>query len=138
MLEGSKQERPSLKIHNERHASDSQDSFFLYYSGTIESGDLLGENYVNVKFDIYHGSEWIPLSVDNRLPEETKTGCTQAGCYNTLQNQEIVWNAPFNFAFKSSNLSGWPQMILSVIAPDFLGRSKLLCYGNVHLPSQPG
>ena len=105
------------KIHEEEHeplrdtikvGEDDENAFYLYYSGTIESGDLFGENYVNIKYDIHHGSNWEPIEIDKREAKETITGCTQAGCYNTLQNQEIVWNAPFSFGFKSTNLGGWP------------------------------
>lgn len=108
-LDTPREERAKL-MERSVEVKDENDlnSFYLYYSGTIESGDLLGENFVNVKFDIHHGSDWQPVAVDKRHPEETLTGCTQAGCYNTLQNQEIVWNAPFNLGFRTKNMLGWP------------------------------
>lgn len=70
--------------------------------------------------------------------EDSTTGITQAGCYSDVQNQLIVWNAPFECAFKGTGLMDWPQLILTVKAPDIFGRTTVVAYGNVHLPTQPG
>ena len=63
--------RDTIKI-----GEDDDNAFYLYYSGTIESGDLFGENYVNIKYDIHHGSNWEPIEIDKREAKETITGCT--------------------------------------------------------------
>lgn len=99
----------------------------------------MGNNYINVKYKIYSKSQqWVPQNIEGKPAQETLTGITQAGCYSDIQNQVVVWNAPFECAFKSSTLLDWPQLILTVTAPNMFGKSIIIAYGNVHLPTQPG
>ena len=49
-----------------------------------------------------------------------------------------VWNFPIDVAFKSTNVSGWPTIILSVYGFDFLGRDVIRGYGSLLLPTVPG
>ena len=103
---------------------------------------------MNVNYKIYSESRhWVPINptmkrdLKSQNPDENLlgfTGVTQAGCFSDIQNQIIVWNTPFECAFRSTTLLGWPQMILQVWAPDIFGRSIVVAYGNVHLPTQPG
>lgn len=45
---------------------------------------------------------------------------------------------PFEVGFRSRNPYGWPQLILTLVCPDFLGREIIKGYGIVHIPTQPG
>jgi B9 domain-containing protein 1 len=45
---------------------------------------------------------------------------------------------PFEFGFRSLNPSGWPQIVITCVYPDFLGREVIKGYGVVHIPTQPG
>lgn len=49
-----------------------------------------------------------------------------------------MWNYPFELAFKSFNISGYPQLILTLTTRDFLGRDQICGYGITHVPTQPG
>jgi len=110
--------------------------------------ELLGNNYVNVNYKIYSESKhWEPFNPTMKPNRESQNpddnlhgfvGMTQAGCFSDIQNQVIVWNAPFECGFRSTTLLNWPQMILQVMGPDIFGRSIVIAYGNVHLPTQPG
>ena len=102
--------------------------------------ELLGYNYVNVKWDIVTGNQydWRAIHLPDKAKGDWAGGISQAGCYSDIQNQLIVWNAPFECAFAARSLLGWPQLILTVTAPDIFGRTTVVAYGNVHLPTQPG
>ena len=50
----------------------------------------------------------------------------------------MVWNYPFELAFRSYNVSGWPQLVFTFTSRDFLGRDIVCAYGTTHVPTQPG
>ena len=45
---------------------------------------------------------------------------------------------PFECSFRSLNPSGWPQIVITCVFPDFLGREVVKGYGVVHIPTTPG
>lgn len=45
---------------------------------------------------------------------------------------------PFECSFRSLNPYGWPQIVVTCVCPDFLGREVVKGYGVVHVPTQPG
>jgi B9 domain-containing protein 1 len=45
---------------------------------------------------------------------------------------------PFESSFRSLNPSGWPQLVITCVYPDFLGREVAKGYGVVHIPTTPG
>jgi B9 domain-containing protein 1 len=53
-------------------------------------------------------------------------------------NKSLVWNFPFDVTYRSTNPSGWPQIVVVVKGPDFFGRSTVRGYGSVHVPTSPG
>ena len=91
----------------------------------------MGLNYLQVKYDLYHGNSWKLINGEN-------TGISQAGCYNAVHSTEIVWNMPFDFIFDSNNLLGWPKMTITIYGPDLFGRSVIIAYGVFHIPSESG
>lgn len=99
---------------------------------------MLGYNYVNVEYKVVSDNDhWEPIG-PGKVGAEGVGGITQAGCFSDIQNQLIVWNAPFECSYRSTSLIGWPQLVLTVKAPDIFGRTVVIAYGNVHLPVQPG
>ena len=52
--------------------------------------------------------------------------------------KEITWDLPFEISFETTNPVGWPQLVIALYGTDFLGRSFVRGYGNVHLPSRSG
>lgn len=45
---------------------------------------------------------------------------------------------PFECSFRSENAYGWPQLVLTCVCPDFIGREVIKGYGTVHVPTTPG
>ncbi len=50
----------------------------------------------------------------------------------------MVWNMPFELSYRSTNPSGWPQIVLTCISPNFFGKETIKGYGVVHVPTTPG
>jgi Ciliary basal body-associated, B9 protein len=50
----------------------------------------------------------------------------------------MVWNFPLEMTWKSTNAFGWPQLAVSVLGLDALGREVLKGYGCTHLPTCAG
>ena len=55
-----------------------------------------------------------------------------------FDSRPCVWNFPLDIAFKSTNVYGWPSLILSVYGFDFLGRDVIRGYGSLVIPTIPG
>ncbi len=49
-----------------------------------------------------------------------------------------VWSFPIEVSFRSTNISGWPRIALSVYGPDWLGHDAILGYGMAVLPIVSG
>lgn len=50
----------------------------------------------------------------------------------------LVWNFPIDVTYKSTNVFGWPQLVVHVFGLDPLGRDVIKGYGAAHLPTCPG
>lgn len=57
---------------------------------------------------------------------------------NNTDIRPCVWNFPIDIAFKSTNVFGWPTLILSVYGFDFMGRDVVRGYGSLILPTISG
>ena len=55
-----------------------------------------------------------------------------------FDSRPCVWDFPLDIAFKSTNVYGWPSIILSVYGFDFLGRDVIRGYGSLVIPTIPG
>lgn len=66
------------------------------------------------------------------------TGQSQYSCLGENGSEYMVWNMPFEIGFRTKNPYGWPQLVITLVCPDFLGREVIKGYGMVHVPTQPG
>lgn len=105
--------------------------FYLYASGQVESAVFSDADNLMVKYTFVAGKEW------ERVYGEA-TGCSQQSYKSRNSNKKIVWNFPFNIAFRSTCPKGWPQITLAIFGSDLLGREVVKGYATLHLPVQPG
>eukprot|EP01006_Ploeotia_vitrea_P026784 TRINITY_DN59729_c2_g1_i1.p2 TRINITY_DN59729_c2_g1~~TRINITY_DN59729_c2_g1_i1.p2 ORF type:complete len:167 (-),score=80.75 TRINITY_DN59729_c2_g1_i1:58-558(-) len=52
--------------------------------------------------------------------------------------QSFTWNYPIDITFRSTNVHGWPQLVISCYGINMLGKDVIRGYGAVHLPTTPG
>lgn len=105
--------------------------FYINVTGQIEYAEFPGVDSLFMKYDFVHGPEW-------ELIHGQKSGGSQMAFKARGSNKRLVWNFPFNLGFRSTNPKGWPQVIVTCIGGDFLGREVVKGYANGHVPTQPG
>jgi len=103
--------------------------FYLNISGQIESAQMLETDSLTVKYDFVEGNEW-------ELIQGQNSGSSQ--CCFKGNKKNLVFNFPFRLSYRSVNPKGWPQLVVTCIGPDFLGREVVKGYGNTYVPIQPG
>eukprot|EP00281_Chroomonas_sp_CCMP1168_P034767 CAMPEP_0206242710 /NCGR_PEP_ID=MMETSP0047_2-20121206/17205_1 /ASSEMBLY_ACC=CAM_ASM_000192 /TAXON_ID=195065 /ORGANISM="Chroomonas mesostigmatica_cf, Strain CCMP1168" /LENGTH=209 /DNA_ID=CAMNT_0053667753 /DNA_START=68 /DNA_END=697 /DNA_ORIENTATION=+ len=106
-------------------------SFEVHCMGQIESAYFPAEDNLYCQFSVQHGNDWQVLA-------GMESGITQVASVPGGAGAELVWNFPLDLTFKSTNVYGWPQLVLGVHGNDFLNRHVIKGYGSVHLPTVPG
>ncbi|XP_061837570.1 B9 domain-containing protein 1 isoform X3 [Nerophis lumbriciformis] len=80
------------------------------------------------------------LSVNGQIEsaDGLEEGITQITCKGSQASHKLIWNFPLDVTFKSTNPSGWPQLVVSVYGPDVFGNDVVRGYGATHIPITPG
>lgn len=105
--------------------------FYVYISGQIEYSSFIDSDCLMIKYKFVAGKEW------ERIYGEP-SGCSQLSYKSRSSSPKIVWNFPFNIAYRSTCPKGWPQITMFLVGPDFLGREVVKGYTTMHVPLQPG
>ena len=108
-----------------------EEGFLVYVQGIIELGNFFDGDCINCKYDIEYGQDW-------ELLNGLKTNQSQQACRTEGQENIFVWNMPFEVSLRSTNPSGWPQLVVSCYCPDFFGREVLKAYGVCYFPTTNG
>ena len=108
-----------------------EEGFLVYVQGIIELGNFFDGDCINCKYDIEYGQDW-------ELLNGLKTNQSQQACRTEGQENNFVWNMPFEVSLRSTNPSGWPQLVVSCYCPDFFGREVLKAYGVCYFPTTNG
>jgi len=98
----------------------------------VESGSLADCDGVCVQYNFVAGS------VDWTIIDGNRSGVSQHSFKSQLTNKRVVWNYPFEIAYSSFSVSGWPQIVLRLTERDWWGRDQVVGYGVTHVPTQPG
>ena len=107
------------------------EGFILNVQGMIELGEFFEGDVINCKYDIEFGQDWELLS-------DSQSNQSQTACRTQGQENYFVWNMPFEVCLRSTNPSGWPQLVVSCYSPDFFGRELLKAYGVCYFPTTKG
>ena len=108
-----------------------EEGFLMNVQGMIELGNFFEGDCINCKYDIEFGQDW-------ELLNGLKTNQSQQACKTEGQENNFVWNMPFEVCLRSTNPSGWPRLVLSCYSPDFFGREVLKAYGVCYFPTTNG
>ena len=108
-----------------------EEGFIINVQGMIELGEFFEGDVINCKYDIEFGQDWELLG--GNLSNQSQQACRTEG-----QENYFVWNMPFEVCLKSTNPSGWPQLVVSCYTPDFFGREVLKAYGVCYFPTTRG
>ncbi len=83
---------------------------------------------LSCNFQVQVGPDW-------QLVRGETAGATQLARH---RDGKAVFNFPINLVFSSSNISGWPRLIVTVLGTDFFGRQVVRGYSSLALPVAPG
>ena len=108
-----------------------EEGFIINVQGMIELGEFFEGDVINCKYDIEFGQDWELLG--GNLSNQSQQACRTEG-----QENYFVWNMPFEVCLRSTNPSGWPQLVVSCYTPDFFGREVLKAYGVCYFPTTRG
>lgn len=86
----------------------------------IESGFFPTEDNLYCTWSLHHGSDW-------QVVAGTEEGTTQLASVPAGRPAKVVWNFPVDLTFKSTNVYGWPQLVLAVYGTDFLWVTRCQC-----------
>ena len=75
--------------------------FYLFVTGHVESGEIAYSDGICCKYDFFAGNDWTVF-------EGNRSGVSQHAYKSQQTNKRVVWNYPFELAFRSYNVSGWP------------------------------
>ncbi|XP_049600864.1 B9 domain-containing protein 1 [Syngnathus scovelli] len=112
-------------------ATSNPSVFLLSVNGQIEGANFPSYDDLYCKYCFVYGQDWIPTT-------GLEEGITQITSKGTQSSQKLIWNFPLDITFKSTNPSGWPQLVLSVYGPDMFGNDVVRGYGATHIPLTPG
>ncbi|KAH3760715.1 flagellar basal body component [Pelomyxa schiedti] len=111
-------------------------NFQLMVTGQIESCQIAGSSSLLARYEFVHGNDWTIISgVEKGI---TQTSLQTSSDMEHTNGPVAVWNHPLEIAFSSNNPYGWPQLVVCVYGPDFLGREVIQGYGVMHLPISSG
>lgn len=106
--------------------------FFVVFLGQVEGCKMEGVDNLYCKYSFNYGLDW---STSHGL-EHGISQIAQKGVGH--KNDSFVWNYPIDATFRSTNVHGWPQIVLSVYGINALGKDVIRGYGCVHMPVSPG
>ena len=110
----------------------SSSGFYVHLTGQIDSARIPGSDNLYVKYSFSYGPEWSALSgLEHGVSQISQQSHGQLG-------DVLVWNYPLDVTFRSSNVFGWPQLVIGVYGVSNMGQDIIQGYASVHLPLQSG
>ncbi|XP_053607945.1 B9 domain-containing protein 1-like [Plodia interpunctella] len=107
--------------------------FLVSFTGQIEyvlfpAGVF--DNHLYIQYEVVWGPDWEPVA-------GLTTGTSQMASSGS-DPERVVFNMPIDIVFGSTNIFGWPQMIITVRAHNTISGDSLRGYAVVLMPPAPG
>ncbi|XP_028174429.1 B9 domain-containing protein 1 [Ostrinia furnacalis] len=107
--------------------------FLVSFSGQIEyvvfpAGVFDEQLYVH--YEVVWGPDWDPVS-------GLASGTSQMACPGS-DPEKVVFNMPIELVFSSTNVFGWPQLVITVRAQNAISGDSLHGYALVLMPPTAG
>jgi len=106
-------------------------SFYLTARGQIESCKMQAGDDLYVRYCIVFGKDW-------KFLHGIERGTSQIARRPSGEDAVFVWNHPLDLTVKSTNVFGWPRLVVSVIGHSLTGKEIIKGYGCVNLPTTSG
>ncbi|KAA0195415.1 B9 protein domain 1 [Latimeria chalumnae] [Fasciolopsis buskii] len=109
----------------------SGDCFMVSVTGQISQAQFPGYNHIWCKYCFSYGRDWKNIA-------GMEEGMTQTSIKGPDSCQGHIFNFPLDVSWKSSNPSGWPQLVVHAYGLDVFGKDVIRGYGSVHVPMESG
>lgn len=106
--------------------------FHVMVTGQVEGCKMAGADNLYCKYSFNYGVDW---AVVHGLEHGISQICRKSSGAHT---DVLTWNYPMDITFRSTNVHGWPQIVVSVYGINLLGKDVIRGYGCTHLPVNPG
>ncbi|XP_028028009.1 B9 domain-containing protein 1 [Bombyx mandarina] len=107
--------------------------FLVSFSGQIEHVTFpsgIFDEYLYIQYEVVWGPDWEPIT---GLPSGTSQ-LSRPG----INPERVVINMPIEMTFGSTNVYGWPRLVITVKARNFITGDTLRGYAVVLLPPTAG
>eukprot|EP00750_Incisomonas_marina_P026972 INCI6059.2.p1 GENE.INCI6059.2~~INCI6059.2.p1 ORF type:complete len:203 (+),score=21.99 INCI6059.2:204-812(+) len=119
--------------------SSSAANVTIVVAGEIESAELYGEENVFCEYSYVYGPDWMEDGERHAVVSQLSKKAREVCCRNFGRASTIVtWNLPIHGVFRSTNIFGWPRMLIQVYAKDSNGKRVMRGYGSVLIPTFTG
>lgn len=105
--------------------------FYVLVTGQIDGCQMTGYDNLYVKYSFTRGHDWSVLA-------GVEHGVSQIAKRTTGATDVLTWNYPIDIMFRSSNVHGWPQVVIGVYGLTVWGGDVIRGYGCTHVPTTPG
>jgi len=110
--------------------------FYVLVTGSIEGCEMSGHDNLYVKYSLARGADWSVLAgVEQGVSQIAQRTHAQS---DGSSGGSFTWSYPIDALFRSTNVHGWPQLVLGVYGLTVWGGDVVRGYGCTHIPTQPG
>nr|CBH09245.1 putative B9 protein [Heliconius melpomene] len=107
--------------------------FLVSFTGQIEYVRFpagVFDEQLYLQYEIVWGLDWDPISgLNSGISQIAKSG---------MDPEKVIFNMPVEMLFGSTNVFGWPQLVITVRAKNFLSGDTLRGYALFLLPPTTG
>ncbi|XP_059475913.1 B9 domain-containing protein 1-like isoform X2 [Neocloeon triangulifer] len=104
--------------------------FIVSVNGAIEAADFPEYDELYCRYFFDYGSDWQIISgVSEGMSQISK----KSKCH-VDERQLCIWNLPVELTLKSTNISGWPKIVVSVYGTDTFGNDVVRGYAWSFVP----
>lgn len=112
--------------------------FEVIVHGTIEGAECLQAGMLYARSVLVVGRDWSHAAMVSGERAVNSEVITQMSERLPGPAAKFAWNAPFEFHLRSTNISGWPQLAISIATLQRDGKDAPLGYTRCHVPMQTG
>ena len=108
--------------------------FLVDFKGAVLGANFQGIDHIYCRYSYVYGPDWKIINGENESGYSqmaSRNGFTKRIYLNTFDScgsrsqsgdgLDFVWNLPIELTMSSSNVSGWPQLAVSVYGLNFFG-----------------
>lgn len=106
--------------------------FYVMVTGQVDGVKMTGGDNLYCKYSFNYGMDWTAI-------HGLEHGISQISRKSSGEHQDVyTWNYPLDITFRTTNVHGWPQLVLSVYGINLMGKDVIRGYGCTHVPVTPG